>query len=157
MRVGGVWKVNNGSWEKTLTLCEKFPYSELTGPYFPVFRLNTERYSIFSPNTGKYGLEKLQIRKLLTQWKRNYLRGLCHLICSKTFCFVNIFQSHTFKSLIGKLLKSGQVSRKCDAAKKKEEERQLNVIWMAFISLCWISQRFNLNHEYIFIYCFIKG
>ena len=124
--------MNNGCWEKTLTLHEKFPYMQLSGPYFPVFRLNMEKYSIFSLNTGKYGLEKLQIRKLLTQWKGNYLRGLCHLICSKLL--VNTFQSHTFKSLIGKLLNSGQVSRKCDAAKKKkkkeEEKCQLNVIWI---------------------------
>ena len=116
--------VNNGCWEKTLTLREKFPYSEFSGPYFPVFRLNKERYSIFSPNSGKDGLEKLQIRKLLTQWKGNYLRGLCHLICSETPCFVNTFQSHTFKCLIGKLMKSGQVSRKCDAAKKKKKKKK---------------------------------
>ena len=33
-----------------------------SGPYFPVFGLNTEIYgyeiSVFSPNTGKYGPEK---------------------------------------------------------------------------------------------------
>ena len=26
-----------------------------SGPYFPAFGLNTERYSVFSPNAGKYG------------------------------------------------------------------------------------------------------
>ena len=29
-------------------------YGVISGPYFPVFGLNTEIY-IFSPNTGKYG------------------------------------------------------------------------------------------------------
>ena len=32
-----------------------------SGPYFPEFGLNTERYEVsllFSPNAGKYGLEK---------------------------------------------------------------------------------------------------
>ena len=31
-------------------------YGVISGPYFPVFGLNTET-SVFSPNTGKYGLE----------------------------------------------------------------------------------------------------
>ena len=40
-------------------------YGVFSGPYFPAFRLNTERYSlstpyfsVFSPNAGKYGPEK---------------------------------------------------------------------------------------------------
>ena len=33
-------------------------YGVLTGPYFPAFGLNTERYEVFSPNAGKYGPEK---------------------------------------------------------------------------------------------------
>ena len=28
-----------------------------SGPYFTAFRLNTEYISVFSPNTGKYGLK----------------------------------------------------------------------------------------------------
>ena len=36
---------------------------------FPAFVLNTEYLSVFSPNTEKYGLEKLRIWTLLTQWK----------------------------------------------------------------------------------------
>ena len=34
-------------------------YGVISGPYFPVFVLNTERsyLSVFSPNTGKYGPE----------------------------------------------------------------------------------------------------
>ena len=38
----------------------------LSGSYFPAFRPNMERYSVFSPNAGKYGPEKLQIQVLLT-------------------------------------------------------------------------------------------
>ena len=37
------------------TLCEKYPYSEF-------FR------TVFSPNAGKYGPEKLRTRTLFTQW-----------------------------------------------------------------------------------------
>ena len=33
-------------------------YGVFSGPYFPEFRLNTERYGVFSPNRGKYGPEK---------------------------------------------------------------------------------------------------
>ena len=29
-----------------------------SGPYFPAFGLNTEKYGVFSPNAGKYGPEK---------------------------------------------------------------------------------------------------
>ena len=37
-----------------ITLREKCPNTEcFSGPYFPAFGLNTERY--VSPNTGKYG------------------------------------------------------------------------------------------------------
>ena len=38
-----------------------------SGPYFPTFGLNTERYGVFSPNAGKYGPEKLRIQTLSTQ------------------------------------------------------------------------------------------
>ena len=45
-----------------------------SGPYFPAFGLNMERYGIrtkyglkVSPNAGKYGLEKLRTRTLFTQ------------------------------------------------------------------------------------------
>ena len=33
-------------------------YGVFSGPYFPVFGLNTKIYSVFIPNTGKYGPEK---------------------------------------------------------------------------------------------------
>ena len=32
-------------------------YKVISGPYFPVFGLNTKIYGVFSPNTGKYGPE----------------------------------------------------------------------------------------------------
>ena len=34
-------------------------YGVISGPYFPAFRLNMERYylSVFNPNAGKYGPE----------------------------------------------------------------------------------------------------
>ena len=33
-------------------------YEIFSGPYFPAFGLNTERYEVFSPNAGKYRPEK---------------------------------------------------------------------------------------------------
>ena len=33
-------------------------YGVFSGPYFTKFGQNTERYSVFSPNAGKYGQEK---------------------------------------------------------------------------------------------------
>ena len=41
-----------------------------SGPYFPTFRLNMERYeylTVFNTNTGKSGPEKLQVRTRFTQ------------------------------------------------------------------------------------------
>ena len=43
----------------TPSLRKKCPYSEFnSGPYFPAFGLNTERYGVLSPNVGKYRPEK---------------------------------------------------------------------------------------------------
>ena len=36
-------------------------YGGFSGPYFPVFGLNTEIYSVFSQNTGSYRPEKNSI------------------------------------------------------------------------------------------------
>ena len=47
-----------------LPLREKCPYSEFFGPYFFAFRLYL---SIFSPNEGQYGPEKLRKWTLFTQ------------------------------------------------------------------------------------------
>ena len=57
---------------------KNFQIWSLSGPHFPTFRLNTERYSylpIFSPNAELYGPEKLRIRiffqgdKYLSWWE----------------------------------------------------------------------------------------
>ena len=46
-----------------------------SGPYFPAFGLNKERYtpylSVFSPNAGKYGSEKLRIWTLFGPLLKN--------------------------------------------------------------------------------------
>ena len=51
-----------------------------SGPYFPAFGLNTERYlSVFIPNAGNYGRKKLRIRTLFMQFtlrKDHYLEAL---------------------------------------------------------------------------------
>ena len=39
-----------------------------SGPFFPAFGLNTERYSVFSPNARKFGPEKLGIRTLFLKY-----------------------------------------------------------------------------------------
>ena len=41
-----------------LTAWKVSKYGVYSGPYFPAFGLNTERYFVFSPNAGKYGPEK---------------------------------------------------------------------------------------------------
>ena len=45
-----------------VSMREKYPNTEFfSSPYFPAFGLNMERYLVslrFSPNVGKYGLEK---------------------------------------------------------------------------------------------------
>ena len=38
------------------------------GLCFPAYGLNMDRCSVFSPNAGKYGSEKLRTHTLLTQW-----------------------------------------------------------------------------------------
>ena len=42
-----------------LTVWKVSKYRMFSGPYFPVFGLNTEIYFVFSPNTGRYGPEKI--------------------------------------------------------------------------------------------------
>ena len=41
----------------TCTAWKMSKYEVIFGPYFPAFGLNTERYSVFSPNAGIYGPE----------------------------------------------------------------------------------------------------
>ena len=53
------------------TLHEKCLYLEFFWSVFPVFWQNTENaiyLSVFIPNAGKYGPEKLRIPTLFTQW-----------------------------------------------------------------------------------------
>ena len=46
-----------------------------SGPYFPAFGLNTEKYGdTFSPSTRKYGPENLRIPTLFTQCR---FQSLC--------------------------------------------------------------------------------
>ena len=48
---------------------EKCPNTQFFScPYFPVFGLNTPYLSVFSPNAGKYGLEKNPNLDSFTQW-----------------------------------------------------------------------------------------
>ena len=47
-------------------------YGVFSGPYFPAFGLNMERYKVFIPNAGKYGPEKtpyLDTFHEMAQWK----------------------------------------------------------------------------------------
>ena len=56
-------------------------YGVFSGPYFPAFGLNTERYcSIFSPNTAKYGPEKIPYLDIFHavcnyNWIRSFKQG----------------------------------------------------------------------------------
>ena len=55
----------------TLTLLESVRIRSFSGPHFPAIGLNTERYSpylsVFNPNAGKCGPEKLRIGTLFMQ------------------------------------------------------------------------------------------
>ena len=41
-----------------LTALKVSKHGDFSGPYFPAFGLNTDRYGVFSPNAGKHGPEK---------------------------------------------------------------------------------------------------
>ena len=49
-------EVHLGPCQAFITTYKVSKYGVISGPYFPVFGLNTERY-VFSSNTGKYGPE----------------------------------------------------------------------------------------------------
>ena len=61
--------------KKALQYVKSVPIRTFSGPYFLALGLNKERYgylsvlylSVFSPNAGKYELEKLRIRTLSTR------------------------------------------------------------------------------------------
>ena len=58
-------------WKKFLNMCHSVKNVRIrsfSGLYFPAFRLNTEYLSVFSPNAGKCGPEKLRIGTLFTLW-----------------------------------------------------------------------------------------
>ena len=72
------------------TLRKKPPYSELFWstffPHFPAFGLNTERYSVFSPNAGKRGKNADQNNSQYGLFLRSYeLFWNYSTICSKPF------------------------------------------------------------------------
>ena len=68
---------------------------DFTGPYFSVFGLNTEKYSvylsIFSLNAGKYGQEKLQMRTLFSQCVILLIEIKTTQIRKKTTMYSNFF------------------------------------------------------------------
>ena len=78
-----------------------------SGPYFSVFGLNMERHSylsVFSPNTGKYGPEKLQIRTIFTLWQSHniYIVLDSMALCANSkgrfqIFFVQVLQSESVK------------------------------------------------------------
>ena len=56
--------------ERSYSLCKRYLYLQFSSPYFLTLEPNTEIYReifVFGVNAGKYGTEKLQIQKLLTQ------------------------------------------------------------------------------------------
>ena len=57
---------------KRLTSWKVSKNGVFSGPYFPAFGLDTERYfaSVFRPNAGKYGPEKTQYLNTFTLWLR---------------------------------------------------------------------------------------
>ena len=46
--------------KRELHCVKVYKYGVFYGPYFPVFRLNTGIYGVFSPNTRKCGPEKIR-------------------------------------------------------------------------------------------------
>ena len=59
-------------------------YRGFSGPYFPVFGLNSEIYGvIFSPNTGKYGPEKPPFWTFISLFHAVYMKVM-KIICAST-------------------------------------------------------------------------
>ena len=88
-------------WEQTLL--ERCPYSEFSGPYFPAFGLNTERYRVEkirtrkTPNTDTF--QAVKPWDILAQ-RNIYLTRKEHIFCVKrktagfTFIITNL---HDFR------------------------------------------------------------
>ena len=57
---------------KPITAWKVYKYGVFSGPYFPTFGLNTERYGVFNPNAGKYGPKNFRILSLFAQciWRK---------------------------------------------------------------------------------------
>ena len=59
-----IWQITKVKYADTIYILGNYHYVKsvqihsFSGPYFPVFGLNTETFSLFSPNAGKYGPEK---------------------------------------------------------------------------------------------------
>ena len=69
------------------------PIRSFSGPYFPAFVLNTERYLfVLSPNGEKYRPEQLRIRTLVTQCTSLMVKNICNF---KKFGFVTLFSVET--------------------------------------------------------------
>ena len=77
-----------------------------SGPHFPAFELNTERYGVFSPNAGKCRPEWLRIRALFTQWPRSIFfprnslnMSHFHILCNNSCHMGQGFREWTKQSL----------------------------------------------------------
>ena len=89
-------------------------------PYFPAFRhsnwirRDTLYLSAFSPNTGKYGPEKLRIRPFFTQWKSSKVFKYSEIITDKPLIVVLLWTGMWCSSLLmDAFLQSKQFMKKC--------------------------------------------
>lgn len=60
--------------EKLWYYVKSIRFGSVSGPYFPAFEMTDTRsyFAVFRPNTGKYGSERLRIRKCLRSVKVLY-------------------------------------------------------------------------------------
>ena len=105
-----------------------------SGPYFPAFGLNTDRYSdlsVVSPNTGKYGPENFRTRKFFTQCQ-------CYWESIQTFFklthFITIY--HERNQLVKKSLRFPTNTSQSNCHIDLEEDFHL----IKFLSKCFCIQ-----------------
>ena len=83
-----------------------------SGPHFPAFGLTTERYSVFSSNSWKEGLEKLRIRPLFMQWKLKHVFGIPNykqlVLLHYTAIYVLVWSREGCKTLPGNVTGTGR-------------------------------------------------